>query len=362
MAGPSLFSIIEMLPQILLITQIVMYLALAWAFGSVAFIGMKKRLSFAIRIIAMLGAGFLCLVIGAALRKYMFFFEGTILQTFQIDFFLAGLMGSVIIAFAFYTITRKEKKTDKDSMIKKLQERVSLLEGILLKYHVPMLGEEEVRKTAETLVPGFAARHADLKGSDWEILLEKEERKAKVILGGYTGEVKKIEHIGMNLLSDPLRIIGIGLVVSLLAFSLINFGGFPNIFEGVASLLGMSPEQFNMLMGGSEDLPEGCVSAMRLLTRHGISVLGGEGSYTNEEVKGMIESETGRKVMLMYETDFEGRDYILSITLPGEMDFLSMTNEDIIKNSEVCSSTEEIFCNCLKLPEVDIPTGFILAV
>ncbi|NIP40979.1 MAG: hypothetical protein GTN39_05700, partial [Candidatus Aenigmarchaeota archaeon] len=287
---------------------------------------------------------------------------GTIFQTIQMDMFLGGLLGAIIIAAAFHMITRKEREEGKGSTTRKLQERVSLLEGILLKYKIPTLKEDEVRRTAETLVPGFTTKQANLKDTDWEILLERGDKKAAVIMGAYTGEVKKIEHLEeKGLLSDPVRIIGIAMIIFLVAFSILNFRGFPTMLESVASFLGMSPEQFNMLIG-NEDLPEGCVSASRLLMKHGISILGGAGSYSNENVKQIIESETGRDVVLMHQTDLGGEDYIISVTLPEGMDTSTMTNQEMLESSEICSSTEEMLCNCVKIPDINVPTGFIIAI
>lgn len=335
MAEFSLFSLLGMLPELLFIAQIITYLFLAWFLGSLAFRGMRKRIPFAIKVIATIGTGFLCLVAGTVLAKYMFFFEGTVFQIFQLDLFLGGLITSITVAIAFYMITHKDKGEGKDKMINKLQERVSLLEGLLLKHEVPTLREDEVKKTSEALVPGFKAKEADLKKTDWEILLERGERKVKVILSAYTGEVKKIEHLGAKgMLSDPVRIIGIALVIFLVAFSLLNFRGFPSMMEGVASLLGMSPEQFSMF-AGSEELPEGCVPVTDLLTEHGISVLGGESAYRNEEVKNMIEGEAGVNIEWMYRIDHEGANYILAV-------------DSGLQN--MCSATEDKFCQCIRIP------------
>ncbi len=335
MAEPSFINILGMLPQLLFIAQVFTYLVLAWFFGSLSFKGMHKQIPFAIKIVAAFGAGFLCLTAGTVLAGYMFFFEGTILQTFQIDMFLGGLITSIIIAIAFYMITRKEKGMDKDSRIRKLQERINLLKGILLKYNVPTLKEHDAVTKSETLVHGFKAKHASLKGANWEVFLEKGERKAKVIMSAYTGEVKKVEHIRTKgILSDPVRIIGVALIIFVVAFSLLNFRGFPDMMEGVASLLGMSPEQFSMFTGAG-NLPEGCVSVTSLLTEHGISVIGGENMYRNEEVEGMIENESGFEIEWMYMADYEGSNYIIAV-------------DSSLEN--ICSATEEKFCHCIKVP------------
>lgn len=335
MADFSLFGLLDMLPQILFMAQIAAYILLSWFLGSLAFRGMRKRIPFAIKIIATIGTGFLCLVAGTVFAGYMFFFEGTVFKMFQLDLFLGGLITSIIVAVAFYMITHKEKGEGKDKMLNKLQERISLLEGLLLEHKVPTLREDEVKKTSEALVPGFTAKEANLKKTDWEILLEKEEKKAMVIMGAYTGEVKKIEHLGKKgILSDPVRIVGIALVIFLVAFSVLNFRGFPNMMEGFASLLGMSPDQFSMFAGSGE-LPEGCVPVASILSEHGVSVLGGESAYGNEEVRNMIEREAGVSIEWMYMIEHEGTNYILAV-------------DSALQN--MCTATEDMFCQCIKIP------------
>lgn len=359
MAFPSFAGIIDILPQLLLMLQIIVYLAFSWVFGSFAFHGMKKRTPFALKIVAKFGVGFLCVLAGVAMRKFMFFFEGTLFQMLQMDLFVGGMISSALIGLAFYMITRGEEEDEKKT-IKKLEERVKLLEGFLLKQKAPTLKEDEVKKTAEALLPGFAAKQANLKNTEWEILLEKGSRMAVVVLGAYTGEVKKIER-GTDRLRNPYVIAGIAIIIAVVAFSLLNFSGLPSVTEGVASMLGLSDEQFKSLTGGSS-LPEGCVATVRILMKQGVSVVGGENAYKNDNLQRLIETRTGRQVMLMYKTLYEGSEYIISITLPGGMDASNMSNYEITENAEICSSTSDTFCDCVKIPEISkTPTGFIIA-
>jgi hypothetical protein len=357
----SLAEIIDILPQLLFIAQLVMNLVLAWAFGALAFRGLKKSVPFYIRIPAMLGTGFLCLMAGAAMREYMFFFQGTLFRLVQIDLFIAGVASAVIIAVALYLITRKRGEEPEGRTMKKLQERVRLLEGLLIKERVQTLKEDEVKKTAEALMPGFAAKQADLKGTAWEILLEKGEKKAMVVLGAYTGEVRKIEHFGTK---DSYMIAGVVVIALIAVFAVLNFRGVPSFAEGVASLFGMNEDQFNALLGGKE-MPAGCVQTVRVMMKHGVSVISsGENAYRDDAVVSMIERETGRQVVLMYKTDYEGREYILSITLPSAFNASEgFSNEDLMQNAEICTSTSEILCDCIKIPELsNMMTGFIVAV
>jgi hypothetical protein len=361
MALASLADIIDVMPQLLFMAQLAMNLVLAWAFGAIAFRGLKKQAPFYIKIPAMLGTGFLCLMAGASLREYMFFFQGTVFRLIQIDLFIGGVISAIIVAVSLYLITRKKGEGPEGKILKKLQERVRLLEGLLLREKVPTLKEYEVRKTAEALVPGFAAKQASLRNTDWEILLEKGDKRATVLLDAYTGEVRKIEHFGTK---DPYMIVGIAIIIMVAVFAVLSFRGVPSFAEGVASLFGMSEEQFNALLGGKE-MPVGCVQTVRILMKHGVSVVGsGENSYSDEGVMNMIENETGRQVVLMYKADYGGKEYVVSITLPMDFNTSSgFSNEDLMQNAEICTSTSEVLCDCIKIPELsNMMTGFIVAV
>ena len=361
MALPSsLFGVVEMLPQMLLLAQVLMYVVLSWIFGSFAFRGMRKRIPFALKLAALFGVGFLCVIAGAAIRNYMAFFSGTIFELLQIDLLIGGLIASLAMAVAFYLITRSRGAESDKMTIRKLEERVKLLEGFMVKNKIPVLKEDEVRKTAEMLVPGFTAKQASLKGTDWKIVLEKGDKKAAVVFDAYTGDVKMVERAGGRF--NPLMLAGIAIIICLAVFSLLSFRGLPTIAENIASLLGMSPDQFSSLMG-SKAMPEGCVPTVRIVMSQGISVIGGEDMYKDDTAKRMIENATGRDVMLMYNTDYEGKNYTISITLPKGMNMTGVSNDEIMQNTEICTSISETLCDCIKIPELSKTpmTGLIVA-
>lgn len=352
----SLSDIMETLPQLLMLAQIAMYFVLSWIFGSFAFRGMKKKIPFAIRIVAMLGAGFLCVMAGAALRGFMFFFKGTIFEMMQLDLFIGGIIAAGLLGAAFYFITRDDKEETDASMVKKLTERVKLLEGLLVKSKIPTLKEDEVKKTAEALVKGYKAKQANLKNTDWEILLEKDKKKAVVVIAAYTGEVKKIDY-AKTPLSDPFILDGIAVIIVLLVFSVLFFKGLPSVTEGVASMLGMSDEQFKALTGGTS-LPEGCVPTVRILmSQGGMNMVGSESAYMDDALKAKIESATGRKVLILQKTEFQGEEFTLAITFPQDMNVTNITNEQLTQNTEVCSTHGETLCDCVKIPDMSKLAG-----
>jgi hypothetical protein len=290
---------------------------------------------------------------------FMFFFNGTLFQMLQLDLFAGGLISSGLMGLAFYMITRGQAESESKTA-RKLEERVELLEGLLLKQNAPTLNEDEVKRTAESLLPGFSAKQASLKAADWEILLEKGEKKAVVVLGAYTGDVRQIER-GTERLRDPRVIAGVAIIIALVAFAVLSFRSLPSVTEGVASMLGMSDEQFQSLTGGGS-LPQGCVATVRILMKQGVSIIGGENTYSDDRLKGIIEAATGRSVMLMYKTVYEGKEYVISMTIPKGMDISNVSNDEMMKNAEICSSASGTFCDCVKIPELgNMPTGMIIA-
>jgi hypothetical protein len=332
---PSILKLFELLPQIFNIAQIVIYIILAWVFGSIVMKGLKKHLTFLLRMVLTFCMGFLSLVSGIALSSYMPFLQDPIFRLFQVDIFIGGLTSSLILALAFYLMSRRVERTDPKTLITKLKKRLGLLEGVLVEHKIPPIREEEARKIAEKAIPGYAFREAKLNKTDWEVFLVRDKRKAKVIMGAYDGEVKMVEHdmTGIeHLISDPLRILGIGVIIFILGFSLLNFKGFPSMTEGISSVFGLSPDSLFGIVGGDEaDMPEGCVSAGRLALKYNPKLP----VFEDQSIEIMIENEAGIDVQWMYRIDYEGTDYILAIDYNFE---------------KICSATFDKLCSCMEIP------------
>jgi hypothetical protein len=327
MADASILSLLEMLPQLLNILQIIVYVILAWFFGSIALKGLKKHLIIPFRIVLSFCVGFLCLICGVVIAGYVPFMQDPFFKLFQIDITIGSLIASVIFAFALYLITRKFEKTDPKTLIKKLRKRVGLLEGLLLKYRVPTIKEEEARNIAGKAVPGYGIKEAKISRTEWEILMQKGGSKATVVIGAYDGKVKTIDYEMPKteyIISHPFRVLGIGIIILVLGFSMVNFRGFPSMTEGISSMFGFP-------LGGDENLPEGCVGAGRLVLKYNPSLT----PLEDESIKAMIESGAGIEIHWMYMIDYEGENYILAIDSNFE---------------NVCSATEEKFCQCIQIP------------
>lgn len=331
----SILRLFELLPQLMSILQIVIYVILAWFFGAIAMKGLKKHLSFPFRIVLTFCVGFVCLVFGTVLSGYMVFLQGSVLKLFQLDLTIGGFIASVIIAVSLYLISKKVERTDPKNLIKKLKKRVGLLEGLLVEHEVHPISERLVRRRAEKLLPEYSVMDAKLNKTDWEIYLHKGKRKAKVVMGAYDGELKIIEHDMSkieSIISDPFRIVGIGVIIFILAFSLISFKGFPSMTESLPSLFGMSSDELTGILGGGEEnLPEGCVSAGKLALKYSPQLP----LMEDESVEMIIEGGAGIDIQWMYRVDYEGTDYILAIDANFE---------------NICSATYEKFCQCIKIP------------
>jgi len=332
---PSILSLFELLPQILSIVQVIIYIILAWVFGSIALKGLKKHLIFPVRMVLRFCVGFLCIVCGIVISGYIPFIQDPLLKLFQIDLTIGSLISSLLFALSFYLITRKFERTDPKTLIKKLRRRIGLLEGVLVAHKVPPIKEGEAREIAEKAIPGYAFRDAKLSKTDWEVVLQKGEGRATVVMGAYDGKVKTVDYDMPKieyLISHPFRILGIGIMILILGFSFMNFRGFPSMTEGISSVFGLSPDSLLGIVGGDEgEIPEGCVSAGRLALKYSpkLPVL------EDQSIETMIENEAGIDIQWMYRIDHEGTDYILAIDYSFE---------------KICSATFEKLCHCMEIP------------
>ncbi|MBN2042271.1 MAG: hypothetical protein JW754_00530 [Candidatus Aenigmarchaeota archaeon] len=347
-------SILGMLPQILAIMQIIVYVFLAWFFGSLAIKGMKKHFGFAIKVVLAFGIGFLCLLGGTVLPRLFGLFQDGFFRMIQLDILVGGIIMSVVFAIALYLMTRKSKGLNPVAENKKLKERVEILEGMLFKHRVRPIERSLAMGNAEKELKGYKAKKAIMEKTDWMVYLENGNRQAIATIGGYHGELKET-HYNMSvidhLISEPERIIGIAIIVAFVVFSLLNFQGLPTMADSftdlVSSITGLPADQLDMFMGGSRSISGDCISASMIFTRYGMNI-GNLPAYENDNVQSMLEQETGDMVLMMYQAEYEGRDYIVGITLPEDTDLLSVTQEDIIANANFCVATETKICDCLK--------------
>ncbi len=350
-------QMLQMIPQILGMLQIVVYIFLAWFLGSLAMKGMKKRFGLAVRILLSFGLGFLCLIGGTVIPSFFGLFQDGFMRMLQIDLFVGGIIMSVVFGVSLYMITRKSGKGSLKKINEKLRERIKILEGSLFKSKVKPIQKSVAMEKAEEENEGYKAKKAMLEKTDWVVYLESGKKQAITTIGGYDGEVRDTRYrmpLLNHLISEPVRLAGIIIIIAFVVFSVANFRGFPSMSEGfgemISSATGLPEDQIDMLMGGGSsggDVPEGCVSASAMFTRYGMNIANLP-AYSNEQVRSMLEEETGQDVLMMYRADYEGSEYILGVTVPPDMDLTQVTQEEIISRANFCVATETRVCDCMK--------------
>jgi uncharacterized protein YceK len=90
-----------------------------------------------------------------------------------------------------------------------------------------------------------------------------------------------------------------------------------------------------------------------MLVQKGTNVINMQNAYSDDNLKGIIETTTNRQVVSMFTAVYNGRDYVISMTIPKGMTAAGMSNDEVMKNGEICSSTHEAFCECMKLSELN---------
>jgi hypothetical protein len=174
----------------------------------------------------------------------------------------------------------------------------------------------------------------NIKGLEKEIdELEKLEEKARNV-------ERKEKQKRWEGIHHPVRVGGLALLASFLVVGLIGFGGFPSPMEemGITQKdLDMMADQIESMsdyLGGVEIGPEWideCMGATSLMSMDSISRAQ---SYSNPEVRRMIEDHTGESVSEMYSVTSDMKMFVMSIT-----------------DTKFCVSTTTTICACNSLSE-----------
>ena len=128
---------------------------------------------------------------------------------------------------------------------------------------------------------------------------------------------------------DPVKIVGIVIIVGLLVFSLSQFNELTRPSNSFLSAFGIDPDSIEDL-SNQFAAPEGCESVITLLQETGPDITGLP-EFTGEKVKGMVEAEAGSSVLIMRTATHDGKEYIIAVT----------------KDSKICSATIEKVCGCI---------------
>jgi len=291
MALPDISGLIDVaptmlrdMPQILFGLQIILYIVLILIFGSIIMRGYRGYMHFAVKFLLKLGFGFIALICGLALSGLIpMFIEDafyTMIQSILINPILGIIASSVILTVSLYLISHNIFN-----------------------------------------MPGIKKRIEKLQ----EKLKRAEEVTAKV------GK-KKLE---------PIRIVGIVILVVFLGFSLLNFQGFPSLGEELFSFIGISPEDIEELgkyMEGIQtgEIPEDCVPILRLIDDNYDDIINDRlPESTDPGIKSMIESNSGLMMIKVYSVTYEQKNFFLAVS-----------------EGNICSATPTEFCECLDLESI----------
>lgn len=287
MVDPSSFGALLgiLQPEIMLLANIVIYIALILFFGSIAILGYKGYLSGLMHFLLRMGSGFICTVTGIGIAPFLPIVNEPIWRMSLMDVVIGGIISSIVLLISFYIITlRFSRSTIINKKIEVLKERLA--------------------KTRER---------------------PPSPRKL-----------------------DPFKITGAVIFLAFLAISLMNFTGFPTMNDRIFSQLGITPEQLSQLAGllgggtvGTNNtggglgglLPEGvvieggkplneqsqeCMSAMLTLAGMRAQLENPEFlmnyTYSNAAIKSMIEGESGKTVVQMFRFTGGGKEVIMAIT------------------------------------------------
>lgn len=269
--------ILKQLPELLFLTDIIFYVFGVLFFGSLAMKGFRGSLHFASHFGLRVVMGIISMMGGLALRGLFPFLNEGIYQLFQADLLAGTLVTSIILGVGLYLVSfRLINVTALQKRIEKIQARIQ-------------------------------------KGKS----IPPEQRGWR----------------------DPVKLVGIVIIVAILGISLITFRGFPLASQNFLSFLGLTEEdlqnlskQFEELEKLEGELPPGCESILTILQTTGPDITKLPVS-TDSSVKTLLEQEAGSDVLDMRIAVVGGEEYVLAVT----------------KDSQICSATREQFCSCLSV-------------
>lgn len=278
-------TMLKNLPQILGGLQIFYYIILILMFGSVIMKGYKGYMRFWMKFLLRLGFGFVALVTGIGISNLIPMFTNDMFYTFLQTMLINPVLG-IIVSTAVITVS-----------LFMISHNVFNIPGI----HKQIKKLEEKLKKAEDI--------AEKAGS---------------------AGIKKLE---------PIRIVGIIVLVAFLIVSLLNFQGFPSFGDDLFSFIGITPEDIDELgqyidkIPGSTDIPENCVPILSLIESNYNRIMTDSlPESTDIGIKAMIESGSGMTIQKVFEITYEERTLYLGV-----------------ERDNLCSATASEFCECFDL-------------
>jgi hypothetical protein len=335
-------DLLAMMPTALYVLQLAFYLFFIWFSGTIAMRGCRKAHSFVVENGIKFLSGVVCLVGGMSLAGFVPYLSNGVLQMLQADMIVAGLILSALLAIALRMITHDEDGRGSRDIVDSLLRKVAVLEE-KLRNGAKALTDKEAMKRAEAALSGYKPSNARRIGNEWEIELKRGEKRGKVIIDAWDGEIKKkVSKFELAVLfRDGRKVSGLILVIVIVAASLAFFEGFPDPTESFSSIFGMSMDDIANLSDSLRDnpfisgsLPEECVSPFVFNSYQ--SQLSDKDFlldhlYEDEAVERTVEQRSGEPVQIMIIIDHRGQELILAVTEGGKG----------------CYLTDGVFCGCI---------------
>lgn len=134
------------------------------------------------------------------------------------------------------------------------------------------------------------------------------------------------------------RAAGIAVLAILVVFIIVFFNGFPLIVDDIASVSGLPKEVFES--GGGE-----CVSPLVLASKYGADIQNLP-QHKDDEVKKLVQEETGNVVVAMYKLEHNNKDYVVAATVkPGT----SLSTGMDLSKLNMCTTINKKMCSCIDL-------------
>lgn len=338
-------GMIDKLPQLFQLFYIIGFIVMAWFFGNIAVKSFKKKMNYAVRYGISFAVGFVIVFCASAMNNVIIFTSGGFLDMLQINLLINGIIATIIVSIGLYLVSSKRKEKPLEKVIEDMQKRIDKMKIALAEHKIRLISAEDAKKKATELVEGYNVKDATLREDKWDITMENlEKKKANVFIDPYDGsyDIAKDESYFKNNIS---AIIGIIAILGIVVFSLFNFTGFKqNDMSEMITDLGIPPEDAAMFFR-ERNITGDCVSAMSIMAKYGMNMEELE-IYDSEETRQMIEEKTGERVLKMFVAPYEGKDYIMSLSLPEDAD--PSDEQAVGSKTNICVSTEDKFCDCLR--------------
>jgi len=132
---------------------------------------------------------------------------------------------------------------------------------------------------------------------------------------------------------DPVKFVGIGIILIVVVVGIMGFRGFPVISDNFVNFVGLTPEEISELGEALDaNTPEGCVSILTILQTTGPDMTTLPVS-TDSAARALIEQESGSTVVDAREAVIGNEIYVISVT----------------QNAQLCSVRPGQFCGCIDL-------------